>query len=275
MLEGFGNFVEILNENSGTLLFLSNILLILVTGFYVFLTKKILDSSKRELDLSFSPVIGIQIDDITVGPTYNVGSRPNDNRRNMSINLTIVNIGNAPAIQVLVDSIVVLKYTDINGVKEIPARFEPSHIPYVIQGQEIGGDVVSQGFGNRCISQMHFDFLNQHLLNRERIQNEPSREPYNSSKIKIFVYYKNHLNQYFISTYETYIYPYSANNVPIPGFAPTQAPISTPPILPDDQIIQIRQNYIPRPIFIVKPIEENVITSEINVRNRYRNLCGW
>jgi hypothetical protein len=243
--------------------------LVIITGIYVYLTKKILDSTKRELDLSYSPVIGIRIDQMRIGPVYG------PDRRDFSVNLTLVNVGNAPAIQVLVDSVIVLKFTDINGEKIIPARFEPSHLPFLRENEELTGHQITQSFGNTCVSQMIFDFLRQDLMNRERIQNNPGQEPIKSSKLRIYVYYKNHLNQYFMSAYECDLQPWSVNGVLIPGFAPTSAPMETLPTLPNDQSIEIIENAIPRPIFTVRPIDVEKMNTDISKRNQKRNLCGW
>lgn len=269
MADPITDFLNYLNANSGSLLFISNILLVIITGAYVILTKRILESTKRDLDLSYSPVIGIRINDMTIGPVYG------PDRRNFGVGLTVVNVGNAPAIQVLVDSEIVLKYTEIEGEKVIPARFEPSHIPYIRQGEEITGMNVHQSFGNSCISQMIFDFLREDLLNRERIQNQTHEEAFYSSKLRIFVYYKNHLNQYFLSAYETTIHPWTVNGVPIPGFAPTQAPLETPPVLPNDQPIELIEIAIPRPTFIANPIDMEKMNKDIEERNRKRRLSGW
>ena len=122
---------------------------------------------------------------------------------------------------------------------------------------------------------MIFDFLQENLLNKERIQNNPSQEAFNSTKLHIYVYYKNHLNQYFMSIYETNLHPWSANGILIPGFAPTMAPSDTSPTLPNDQRIELRELGIPRAKFVVTPIDEEKMNNDIKKRDEIRNLCGW
>jgi hypothetical protein len=266
------DIISFLNLNYGAISVISSIVLVLVTAFYVYLTKKILDSTKHEFQISFSPVIGIRLNDMIISPVYG------ENRRTFNINVTIVNVGNAPAIEVLIDSEIELTHSNINGEKIIPARFEPTMIPFLRQGEELPNShevnaeshITSQSFGNSCINHMIFDFTKNHELNIERIHTNSSDEPYVSTKLRVFVYCKNHLNQYFLSQYETYIEPHRVEGNPIPCSA-----ILENPGLPNNRTIDLIQHDIPRPIFLTKPISYDEMKRVINSRNEKRNLCGW
>jgi hypothetical protein len=253
--------------NTNFFLLLSNIILVIITGIYVYLTKKILESTKKEIDLSYSPVIGIQIQNMTISPVWG------DNRRDFTVNLNLVNLGNAPAIRVWVDSAIILKFTDVSGEKIIPTRLGPAQIPFIRQGDSVNGGITAQFFGNTCISKLIFDFLQEDLKNRERLQSNSNQEPIKSSKLKIFVYYKNHLDQYFMSTYETYIMPTTADGIPIPGFVPTPLPMM-PAVIQENQTIEVVERRIPTPRFFVKPIEGARLEKEMSERDKKRNLCG-
>jgi hypothetical protein len=45
--------------------------------------------------------------------------------------MEITNVGNAPAIEVLIDAEIELRYSSINNEKRIPARHAPDMIPYI------------------------------------------------------------------------------------------------------------------------------------------------
>lgn len=259
--------LDFLLNNTNLFLLVSNIILVFVTGVYVYLTKKILDSTKKEIELSYSPVIGIEIQDMKIGPMWG------ENRRELSVNLNLVNLGNAPAIRVWVDSEIILKFTDIRGEKIIPARFEPVQIPFIRQGDAINNRNISQFFGNTCVSKLIFDFLQEDLKNRERLQNNPSQEPIHSSRLKVFVYYKNHLDQFFMSIYETTIMPSTADGEPIPGFMPTSLPLR-PAVIQDNHSITVIERRYPTPRFLVKPIESAKLVKEMATRDKKRGLCG-
>jgi hypothetical protein len=268
------DFLTLMNQNSGALTVISSIILIIITSIYVYLTKKILDSNKHDIELSYSPVIGIKINQMSILPVYGEG------RRGFIVDLTIVNVGNAPAIEVKIDSEIELKHSDIKGEKIIPTRREPALIPFLRSGEEIPDShahdhdfqiaLTSQNFGNTCIDHMIFDFTKDRELNLERIHSDPSHESYVSTKLRIYVYCKNHLNQYFLSQYETYIEPFRVEGNPIPCFV-----ILNNPGLPNDRKIELIQEHFRRPIFLTKPISHEEMMQAINDRNRKRNLCGW
>jgi len=268
----FSDLLTFLNQNYGAISAISSVILILVTAAYVILTKQILESTKHEVELSYSPVIGIRLGNMYIMPVYG------DNRRSFGVDLTITNVGNAPAIEIQIDSEIELTHSNIEGEKVIPARFEPSMIPFLRQGEEFPDTnqpepdrhATHQSYGNTCINHMIFDFTKNHELNVERVHSHPTDESYVSTKIRIFVYCKNHLNQYFLSQYETYIEPSQIEGNPIPCFA-----IRENPGLPNDRRIELRANNIPRPKFTTRLIAYEEMMHSINERNRKRNLCGW
>ncbi len=179
-----------LQTYGGILSLLVTTILVVITGMYVYFTKKILDSSIRQLNLLPNPVIGIQIKEMVIGKVFG------RSRRNMSICLSLTNIGNAPAIEILIDGEIILKYSDIKGEKAIPARFDPSSIPFISKGQELSeGHNTDLSFGNTCIDHLFDDFREFERLNIHRIKTDPTKEAYKSSKLKIYVYYQNNLGQ--------------------------------------------------------------------------------
>jgi len=127
----FSDILIFLNQNYGAISAISSVILILVTAAYVVLTKQILESTKHEIELSYSPVIGIRLGDMNILPVFG------DNRRSFGVDFSITNVGNAPAIEVQIDSEIELTHSNIEGENVIPARFEPSMIPFLRQGEEI------------------------------------------------------------------------------------------------------------------------------------------
>ncbi|GAG59067.1 unnamed protein product [marine sediment metagenome] len=117
-----------LGINGSILSLLVTIILVIITGVYVYFTKRILDSSIRQLNLLPNPVIGIRIEHMTVGKVFG------PSRRNFSIGLSLTNVSNAPAIEVLIDAELTLQYSNIKGEKVIPVRFEPNSVPFIRQG---------------------------------------------------------------------------------------------------------------------------------------------
>ena len=103
----------------------STIILVIITGIYVYFTKKIVDTAVRQSNLSFNPVIGIKLGKMKLSKVWF------KDRRSLNIGIDLVNVGNAPAIDILVDGEIVLNYSDVNGEKNIPARIEPRVIVFL------------------------------------------------------------------------------------------------------------------------------------------------
>jgi hypothetical protein len=238
-----------LQSNGSILTLLVTVILVIITGAYVYFTKRILDSSIRQLNLLPNPVIGILIESMDIGKVFG------PSRRNLSIGLKLINIGNAPAIEIIIDGEIILQYSNINGEKVIPSRFEPESIPFISQGQEISKNNINLSFGNTCVTHLLDDFRESHRLNIHRIKTNPTKEFYKASKLHIYVYYQNNLGQYFHSSYETYL---DLKDIP-----------------EDNKTTILSQIYIPRPKFYANPISSEEINKNIANRNKKRDLCGW
>jgi hypothetical protein len=177
-------------------------------------------------------------------------------RRQLSIGLNLTNVGNAPAIEVLVDAEIILQYSDIGGEKTIPGCIQPESIPFVRPGEEIKGDPsISPNFGNTCVAHVLADCRESHRLNVLRIETDPTKEAYNASMLRVCVCYRNNIDQYFESTYETYV---CLDKIP-----------------EENESAKIQQVYVPRPKFHARPVSKEEIDKKISERNSKRDLCGW
>ena len=90
--------LEFLQQYSSALGFLANAILVSITAYYAHLTNGILKATANQSRLSLSPVVGIKVTDIHVSGVFG------PDRRNLSVSLELTNVGNAPAIEVLVDA---------------------------------------------------------------------------------------------------------------------------------------------------------------------------
>ena len=251
-----------LQAYNGLLSLISGIILVIVTGIYVYFTKKIMDTTIRQSNLVSNPVIGIKLGNMGISTVFG------PSRRNMDIGLNLTNVGNAPAIEVLIDAEIEYQYTNINGEKIIPARFEPYSIPFIRPGEEVFEENQhNPTFGNDCITHLFDDARENTRLNIHRIETNPGKDPYDQSILRIFLYYRNNLGQYFESTYET---QFDVGN----SIRKAGEPLDfIPPA--DDKTCELRQIFIPRPIFHSGPIEKEKMEKDIAIRNSKRNLYGW
>jgi hypothetical protein len=239
-----------LQTNAQVISLLITLLLLITTAIYVYFTKKIVDAAIRQVNLIHNPVIGIRLGPMTIGKIYQ------NFRRSLSIRISLSNIGNAPAIKLLVDGELIFRYTEIKGSNEIPARFEPRFISYMQPGEELReGMAYSLSFGNDCIRYLFDDLRECHCLNMERIKTNPSRYPYPSARLITYVYYQNNLGQYFKSIYKT-----NLNLKEIPK---------------EDESAEVKETYYPSPEFISSPVSLDEIEKNISLRNSRRFLSGW
>jgi len=247
--------IEWINNNATIITLISTIILVIITGIYVFLTKKILDISIKQSKLSYNPVIGIDIEKMFISEMFG------ESRRNLSIDLKLANVGNAPAIEVLVDAEITFNYSNVNGEKTIPARFEPDVITFIRPTEEIKDNInCSPNFGNTCITHLFDDFRESHRLNIHRIETDPSVEPFNASKLKIIIYYRNSVGQFYVSIYETHLHLGKNPNSDFPK---------------DDETSELTRILVPRAKFHVSPIDKEKMEKEMNFRNSKRHLSGW
>jgi hypothetical protein len=255
---------EWFNQNSNALLIIANIALVIVTLVYVILTKKILDSSRQQINFIHNPVLGIMLNKMQIDPDKG------DRHRILNISIDIVNLGNAPSLEILIDSEIELKYSEIQGQRIIPSIYEPRLIPYLRVGENFSTDYRHNiYFGSTLNVNLISDFEKASRLNYERIHINPTRESYTSSILRIFVYYKNNLNQNFVSIYETLLDVDKIADDPIPYM------VSGKSALPDDKAIILGEYPFKSPKFFAKPIQENTRNSEISSRNSKRKLGGF
>lgn len=245
--------LDFLQQYSGALTFLVTVLLVALTAFYAFWTRGILAATANQSRLSLSPVIGIKITDIWISEVFG------HNRRNMSVSLELANVGNAPAIEVLVDAEIELRYSTVKGEKVIPARDEPDMVPYIRPGESVTDP--APGFGNTLITHFFDDVRESLRLNLHRIETDPTQESFKTSRLRVIVYYRNSLGQYFKSFYETEIALWSdVGNEKLPA---------------DNKTAKVSQVYIPRPVFHAGVDDEKSASKELEQRNAKRDLSGW
>jgi len=242
------NIFSWISVNSTIISLFATLTLVFITGVYVYFTKKILDSAVRQSNLISNPVIGIQIKSMEIGVTWS------NNRRMLGIKPQLINLGNAPAINVLVDAEILLEYSNILGEKVIPARFEPGIISFIRPGEEINDKSVYLEFGNTSVASLLDDFREQHRLNVYRVNTDPTVKPYEASKLRICLFYMNNLGQYFESNYETFL---RLDDIPN-----------------DDETAELLN--APRlSKFYAGPIYKNEMDKKISNRKNKRELSGW
>ena len=245
--------IEYIENYSEALSFLSSLILVFVTIYYAYLTRKILKETSEQAKKSMNPVIGLKIDNIKIGKTF--GKK----RRNMGVDLTLTNVGNAPAIDVKVDANIELRYSSIDGDFIIPSRFEPDVIPFIQSNRS--NNTISISFGNTLISHFLADVKESSRLNIHRINTNPSQEAFRTSKLTITIYYRNSLGQFYQTIYKTEIGIFSR--------------IDENPIPKEDESCEITWYNIPRPIFQVEPVNEKIIIAQIEKMNKIRYKSGW
>jgi hypothetical protein len=242
-----------LQQYSGALTLLATVALVALTAFYAYWTRGILQATANQSRLSLSPVLGIEINKVSIGKVF--GRR----RRSLSVNITLTNVGNAPAIEVLVDADIELRYSRIQEEQVIPARFEPEMVPFIRPGDSIGG--ISLDFGNTLVTHFFDDLRESTRLNLHRIETDPTREPHLASRLRVVAYYRNSLGQYFKSHYVTEVTIWS--------------PLGEEKIPSDDETAEITLLRIPRPVFHAGISSSDETATEISLRDRKRELCGW
>lgn len=254
----FELLIEFLNNNSGAVTTLATTSLVIITAFYAYWTRGILEATSRQSRLSLNPVIGIEIKKITIGKTFG------PQRRNMAVDLLLTNVGNAPAISVQVDGEIILRHSKIDNHTVMPMRFEPELVPFIRSADELKG--LSLSFGNKLITHFFDDVREAHRLNLHRIATDPTRESHDASRLRVITYYENSLGQHFKSIYEIEI------DIHVIAKAGEKLGDGIPN---DDESVEVNMMYIPRPIFQSTVFEEASANIEIKNRNKIRDLCGW
>lgn len=139
--------INFINSNSSLINLLFTLTLISITGYYAYITKRILETSEKYSKLGLNPVIGIEIEGILISEVFI------EKRRALDISCQITNVGNAPAIEILIDSEIKLRYSKIKEESTIPMRFEPAMVPFLQPGQS-RNDFHGLSYGNTFIT--HF-----------------------------------------------------------------------------------------------------------------------
>lgn len=224
--------------------------MIIVTIVYAVFTRHLVKITRQSFQCQLAPLIGIEIKKIVVGPPFG------PKRRQMSVVLSLSNVGNAPAINVLIDSEFDFRYSKISGSSTIPQRFEPMAVAFIPQGRTVSGQQIDQSYGNSFVSSLLDEAREAHRLNAHRIATNPSREPYKMSRLKVFAYYRNAVGQYFKSCYSCEVCIFNSKDI-------------------DKEKFDLSIIYIPRPEFYAIPIKESEMLKELAERNSRRELCGW
>jgi hypothetical protein len=158
---------------------IATLALVSVTAYYVWLTKRILEATERQAKLYLNPVVGLKVKKINISEVFG------PKRRNMGVELELINVGNAPAIEILVDAEIELRYSNIDGEEIIPARFEPDMIPFLRPDETT--DKARPAFGNTLITHFFDDVREASRLNIHRIDTDPSQEPYRTSILRAYL----------------------------------------------------------------------------------------
>jgi len=245
--------IDFTQKYSGALGFFTSVILVVITGFYAHLTRGILIATANQSRLSLIPVIGIKITKIGISEVFGPG------RRNMSVALELTNVGNAPAIEVLIDAEVELRYSKINNESVIPARHDPYAIPFIQPGQI--ATEANPNFGNVLVTHFFDDVRESVRLNMHRIETDPRRDSYKTSRLNIFVYYRNSLGRCFKSIYSTEIGIFTQ--------------IGADPIPKEYEKSNVSQIFLPRPTFHAGIDSKITFEQDLDRRARKRKISGW
>jgi len=246
--------IDLINSNSALINLLFTLTLISITGYYAYITKRILETSEKYSKLGLNPVIGIKINKISISEVFA------EKRRALNISCEIANAGNAPAIEILLDSEIKLRYSKIEEESTIPMRFEPQMVSFLQPGQT---EKIAHGldYGNTFITHFFDDVRESSRLNLHRIETDATKDPFKTSRLYIIAYYRNSVGQYFKSFYEAEIDIHSK--------------LGDDPIPRDNQKAEVSLVYIPTPRFHAGPTELTSIENELKIRHNKRELCGW
>jgi hypothetical protein len=244
------------------------ILLATITAAYVLIMRELLESERRRDLLSFSPFIGIKVDLLELEPKY------------IQLRVLLNNGGNAPAIDVVADAEIELKYSRLQGEQVVPSHFRPRHVPFLTNGAE--EESVEFCFGGEAVKSLIQDVA--------RCQDHKAHEPDMTDmpdgiwqrvervilrpRIKVFVYCRNHLGQYFRSVY---VAPVTIDDVSVKGVK----------LVSDDELADPCRLLAGHSICIwnnpplldeeynSEPVEKCDIDSELQVRDSNRDIGGF
>jgi len=239
------------------------------TANYTNITKAIYEETAKQSRLQYSPVLGIDIATAGISPVFG------DGRRNLGVKLRINNVGNSAAIEVLVDAAVILQFAKIEGydIGVAVSRFHPACIPFIEAGHVVDEKderLFGINFGNRCIDAL-VDDINKcwdterwkEVLKEAQRGERPFARNWMEAfemlaqppRLRIVAYYRNHLEQYFKSAFET--------------------TIDLPKELEETEPYDVRLMPIPRPSFHAEPITKERMTIELEAHEAIRDIGGW
>jgi len=223
--------------------------------------------AEKQVKVASNPILGIKITKMHISKVYG------PKRRTLTVEVEVVNIGNGPAINIQIDGEIILSNNDVNGEKIIPSYTEPRRLSFLMAGQKSDDNFETNVyFGNKAILYLFDDLREASRLNQHRVKIDPKIKAFNSSKIRILVYYSNNLGQQFKSSFETYV----ALGLEIPEDLDAKLiKIKKREIPADDQEIELEYHPYIRPEFESGLIEEKEIEQELTKRHSNRKLSGW
>lgn len=253
--------LQFIKDNNAFFSILTSVILAIITLYYAIITHKILKTTRNQQKITLNPVIGIKVMDIMIGPEF--GRK----RRQLNVNIELTNVGNAPAIETIIDSEIELMYSPIQNEYIIPSRYEPDIIPFMQQGETIGD--IYLNYGNTFILHFFDAVREAHRLNIHRIETDPSQKAFKTSRLYINVYYRNSLEQYF--------YSHFAIEIGIDSIVDSrdEKALDQSHIPASHESKKVSTYLIPRPVFHAGLITKKEIEHRINKNNNKRKLCGW
>jgi hypothetical protein len=253
--------LQFLKDNNTFFSLLVSIILVSITSYYAIITHKLLKVTRNQQNIILNPVIGIQVKKIEIGKEWG------NKRRQLNVILDLVNVGNSPAIEVLIDSEIELRYSNIQNENIIPSRFEPDIIPFIKQNEKKCD--INLIYGNTFLLHFFNDVREAHRLNIHRITAGTKEEVYKTSKLYVNLYYKNSIGQYFYSQFNIEI-----GIIDIVD-SRNEKELSKDPIPASNEVKDVSMILIPRPEFHSGLITKKEIDNNINKSNKKRDLCGW
>lgn len=158
----------------------------------ILLTMKMLNNSITQTKLMRNPMISIEF-----GRAYLDKYKDSNSKLKWKLGLLFncLNAGNGPAIEVFTESEIELQYTDINGLKNIPSIG-------VYNTSIIKINENSMAFWNKTkFSTVSLEKIREDIIKGREKDGDMAKPPI----VRIYVYYKDTLNQYFRSVYPTCI----------------------------------------------------------------------
>jgi hypothetical protein len=230
-----------------------------LTATYVVLTRRLLKTAVRQSRLASNPVVGVRVKKIFIGEKFGPG------RQDLGVDYELINLTDAPAIAVTVDGEIILKHSAVKGETRIPQRFDPEFVPFLRPNETLSDELGhrSLSFGNKCVDATLDDLRENERRNFERIEADPSQEPFLGPRLRIVVRYSNNLGQHFQSEWEAYLSVW--NKEQGGGFK-----------MPDRrENIEITPLNIPRPKFRASPETDAEMIAAMRAFEKRRDLSGW